>query len=267
MRSDTCDEVDSRVSGQGKGAARVKGSGSSPPSSLWVPLLARPAVPPKSTAIKLAVAPECETELTPQHIWDAVMERSPAYRKKIRHFDIPKQFHELTFSCYKRMPLLTNDQWRSMLTESIDRAMQRHHYFLVAFVYMPEHVHLLVFPQDAASRIDELLKAIKRPFSYRIKQLLTEVQSSLLGKLTVRQRPGVEAFRFWQEGPGYDRNLVTIEAASAAAEYIHLNPVRRGFVEHEWDWHWSSARDYLNRCAGPDSSLPTIFRLNDIRFG
>jgi putative transposase len=195
------------------------------------------------------------------------MESPPACRKKVRHFDIPKQFHELTFSCYQRMPLLTNDQWQSMLTESIDRAMQRHRYFLVAFVYMPEHVHLLVFPRNAASRIDELLKAIKRPFSYRIKQLLTEVQSSLLEKLTVRQRPGVEAFRFWQEGPGYDRNLLTIEAASAAAEYIHLNPVRRGLVEHELDWGWSSARDYLSPSAGPDPRLPAVSRLEDLRFG
>jgi REP-associated tyrosine transposase len=40
---------------------------------------------------------------------------------------------------------------------------------LVAFVYMPEHVHLLVYPDQNASTIDALLKAIKRPFSYRIK--------------------------------------------------------------------------------------------------
>jgi hypothetical protein len=24
-------------------------------------------------------------------------------------------------------------------------------------------------------------------------------------------------------------------------EYIHLNPVRRGYVERSWDWMWSSA--------------------------
>jgi putative transposase len=194
------------------------------------------------------------------------MERSPLHRKKVRHFNEPNQFHELTFSCYKRLPLLTNNAWRFMLTDSVDRAMQRHGYLLTAFVYMPEHVHLLIFPQDTASRIDELLKAIKRPFSYRIKRLLTETGSPLLGQLTVRQRPGVSVFRFWQEGPGYDRNLTSMETALAATTYIHLNPVRRRIVESELDWRWSSARHYIEPQIEPDPALPSITPLSEIVF-
>jgi len=151
-----------------------------------------------------------------------------------------------------------------MLSESIDRAMQRHSYSLIAFVYMPEHVHLLVFPQHEASSINELLKAFKRPYSYRIKQLLLEVRSPLLRKLTIRQRPGVEAFRFWQEGPGYDRNLMTVEAALAAMAYIHLNPVRRELVTCELDWHWSSARHYADPGLELDSGLPSISSISQV---
>jgi hypothetical protein len=58
------------------------------------------------------------------------MELQPVYRKKVQHFNEPNQLHELTFSCYKRLPLLTNDAWRLMFTDSIDRAMQRHRYRL-----------------------------------------------------------------------------------------------------------------------------------------
>jgi len=150
-----------------------------------------------------------------------------------------------------------------MLTDSIDKAMQRHGYSLVAFVYMPEHVHLLVFPQNNASRIDQLLRAIKRPFSYRIKRLLAETENPLPKKLTVRQRPGVDAFRFWQEGPGYDRNLVNLDTASAAAAYIHLNPVRRGLVACELDWRWSSVRHYVEPCIEPDLGLPSISPIDE----
>jgi hypothetical protein len=35
---------------------------------------------------------------------------------------------------------------------------------------MPEHVHLLVQPRSAEGRISDLLFAIKRPVSFRIKQ-------------------------------------------------------------------------------------------------
>jgi putative transposase len=129
------------------------------------------------------------------------------------------------------MPLLKNETWCTMLGHSVSQAMRHHDFGLAAFVFMPEHVHLLVFPRGPDPRIDLLLKAIKRPFSWRIKRALTRVKSSLLKRLTVRERPGVEGFRFWQEGGGYDRNLRTGPTVLAAITYIHVNPVRRGLCE------------------------------------
>jgi hypothetical protein len=43
------------------------------------------------------------------------------------------------------MPLVTNDLWRGLLSEAIERATVRHKYQLAAFVFMPEHVHLARF--------------------------------------------------------------------------------------------------------------------------
>ena len=145
-----------------------------------------------------------------------------------------------------------------MLSESITRATARHQFDLLAFVFMPEHLHLLVLPRDDGSRISNLLKAIKRPYSYRIKQLLIDSGSSLLQRLTIAQRPGVETFRYWQEGPGYDRNLETRAAIEAALHYIHLNPVRRELCETVTDWKWSSARYYHLDDYETDPDLPRI---------
>ena len=185
-------------------------------------------------------------------------EPSQHHRKRVKHFNEPGHVHELTFSCYRRRPLLTNDVWRAMLSESIDRALDRHCYRLVAFVFMPEHVHLLVYPTPAASEVAELLKAIKRPFSLRIKQILVETRSPLLPRLTIRQRPGVTTFRYWQEGPGYDRNLTELATTLAAIDYLHLNPVRRGLVQRARDWRWSSAAWYESPASPRDQSLPTV---------
>jgi putative transposase len=157
--------------------------------------------------------------------------------------------------------LLTNDRWRSLLSEAIDRAITRHTYHLAAFVFMPEHVHLLVYPGATASKIDALLKAIKRPFSFRIKKLLTEENSSLLGRLTIQQRPGVRTFRFWQEGPGYDRNLDRVDTVLAAIDYIDRNPVRRGLVARAVDWQWSSARWYESLPYDSSVRIPKLTRL------
>jgi putative transposase len=153
---------------------------------------------------------------------------APHHRKQIRYFHEPGHCHELTFSCFHRLPLLTNDTWARLLSESIDSALVQQEFRLVAFVYMPEHVHLLVFPVEPTARIDRLLFAVKHPFSYRVKQDLKQTGNPLLQQLTVRERPEKHVFRFWQEGPGYDRNLTSQAAVMTAIEYIHNNPFDGG---------------------------------------
>ena len=183
------------------------------------------------------------------------------HRKTIRHFHEPGDLHELTFSCYRRMQLLTNNIWREMLCRSIDKAMTRWNFRLVAFVLMPEHVHLLVYPTAAPIEIDNLLAAIKQPYSVKIKNLLLASGSDLVERLTVQERPGRTAFRYKLEGPGYDRNLPSQKAVLAAIDYIHRNPIRRGLVDEVTHWKWSSARWYASERQFVDPDLPTIHGL------
>jgi putative transposase len=183
----------------------------------------------------------------------------PGHRKLIKHYEDPGHVRELTFSCYRRLPLLTNDTWREMLSRAIDAAGERHHWRLTAFVFMPEHVHLLWFPLPEASGIEHLLKAIKRPYSFRVKQILVQDHNPLLERLTIRQRPGSMTFRYWQEGPGYDRNLDNQESVLAAIQYLHENPLRRKLCGNILDWKWSSARWYTDLTH--DASLPKLTSL------
>ena len=189
------------------------------------------------------------------------MEPRQPHRKRVRHYHDPGDFHELTFSCYRRLPLLTNSTWRHLLSQAIDRALTRHAYRLVAFVQMPEHVHLLVLPSPDSPGVDSLLRAIKRPMSFRIKQHLVNSKSRLLQQLTVHQRPGVTTFRFWQEGPGYDRNLSSPRAIRSAIDYLHANPIRRGLCLRAVDWRWSSARHFASEGHVVDPLLPTVHGL------
>src|SRR5262249_23571968 len=137
----------------------------------------------------------------------------------------------LTFSCYHRYQLLV-ENWRcALLGEAIARAVDNHGFILSAFVFMPEHVHLLVTPWEEDARVSRLLFAIKRPFSCRVAHVLQ--QSGQAGRaevqrLTVVERPGKTVFRFWQEGPGHDRNLRNPVAVANAITYIHNNPGSRG---------------------------------------
>lgn len=193
------------------------------------------------------------------------MSTAHPHRKLVKHYHERGDLHELTFSCYQRWPLLTNDAWREQLAECIDSACREKEVQLAAFVFMPEHVHLLVVPNGNEPVIDRLLARIKQPFSKWVKQQLLDGKSPLLKRLTVQERPGKTCFRFWQEGPGYDRNLTTPKVIEAAVEYIHMNPVRRGLVERAVDWKWSSASWYL--LDPPRQQLPGLPVIHGLPLG
>jgi putative transposase len=186
---------------------------------------------------------------------------SQPHRKRIKHFHDPGDIHELTFSCYRRLPLLTNNAWRANLSRCIDDALINLNGKLAAFVYMPEHVHLLVWGLTCKEDVSELLIRIKNPLSGRVKADLQATSSPLLARLTVRERPGKMVFRFWQEGPGFDRNLYTVKAVQASIDYIHNNPVKRGLCIRARDWRWSSARFYESDCRLQDDLLPRLVPL------
>ena len=165
-------------------------------------------------------------------------------RKTVRHFHEPGHAHELTFSSFRGKELLSGESACTHFALAIERANKAHHFDLLAFVFMPNHGHLLVLPREADPNIGAYIASIKRPTSSAMRECFERDDPGKFTSLLVQERPGKIVFRFWQEGPGYDRNLWTDEAIRASIEYIHANPVRRGLSQKASDWKWSSARWY-----------------------
>ena len=113
----------------------------------------------------------------------------------------------------------------------------------VAYVIMPEHVHLLVCPGDAPEEMSAFLQGVKEPVARQAIRHLKDHAPEWLARVTVQEGRRVR-HRFWQPGGGYDRNSTSIEALRAMIDTIHANPVRRGLVVRVEEWQWSSARWY-----------------------
>jgi putative transposase len=182
------------------------------------------------------------------------------HRKSVRHFDLPGDAHFLTFSCFRRLALLSKDRTRKWFIESLEDARDKHRFQLWAWVIMSEHVHLLIFPTAGSPKIKSILADIKRPVGQRAIAYLVERRLSFVDRLTIRNRNRTYR-RFWQAGPGQDHNVYDPETAHRVVEYIHDNPVRRGLVMKPEDWYWSSARDWCGEIDIPikvDRTLPAI---------
>jgi putative transposase len=165
--------------------------------------------------------------------------------RKLREVrDVAGEAHELTFSCFRRLPLLARDRTRRWFVEALDAARRRDGFELWAYVIMPEHAHVLLFPTEATYSTAAIRTAIKQSVARKAIAWLRSNNPKWLERLRFVWSNGKVGYHFWQPGGGYDRNIVREDTAWAAVEYIHNNPVRRGLVTTPTDWPWSSARWY-----------------------
>ena len=126
------------------------------------------------------------------------------------------------------------------MSRAIDRSVERHAFRLVAFVLMPEHVHLIVRPRQAEYSMPKIMAGIKLPVARRAIHFREESNSPWLAQITGQRGKHTERL-FWQYGGGYDRNITCGKTLLQMVDYLHNNPVRRGLVLRAGDWKWSSA--------------------------
>src|ERR1700758_3660503 len=120
-----------------------------------------------------------------------------------------RALHFITFSCYRRRPLLADTDGYSTFEHQLETLRAKYEFTVSGYVLMPEHVHLLV----GEPRNTPLATAL---------QLLKQNTSRKLNKSSED--------RFWQRRY-YDFNVWSEEKRLEKLSYMHRNPVRRGLVE------------------------------------
>jgi len=165
----------------------------------------------------------------------------PAHRKRRRSWDFPGHAHCLTFSCLDRRPFLRRERACLWLVDAIRQAKTKAPFDLWGYIFMPEHVHVIVHPADSVP-VSSILYQIKKPVTTWAIAWLHRHRPSGLVTLEDPRPSGKVFHRFWLPGGGYDRSLRSVEDVYEKIEYIHANPVRRGLVTHPSQWQWSSWR-------------------------
>ena len=188
------------------------------------------------------------------------------HRKTRKVYDVDGDAHFLTFSCYRRLPLLTKDRTCQWLVDAIALSREKNPFDLWAWVAMPEHVHLVLFPHRGV-RIAQILTTMKQSVSRKAINWLRVNAPDYLENLLDRQPNGKQSYRFWQRGGGYDRNLRSTRDVHEKILYVHQNPVKRDLVSRPEDFQWSSARAWSTGLDEPIAinrdSVPTLSPTDD----
>jgi putative transposase len=134
---------------------------------------------------------------------DPALHQGP-HRRRLRRFDGQGHARFLTFSCFHQQPFLRSARACQWLIDAIDRARQRHRFKLWAYVIMPEHAHILVWPDSACDQVSQLLYSIKQSVTQRAVRWARDHASDKLHQLADTAPNGKVIHRFWQRGGGHD---------------------------------------------------------------
>ena len=171
------------------------------------------------------------------------------FRKTCQRVSKPGDAHELTFSCYRNQPFLKAERTCRYLVDAIEKVRRKHNFSLWAYVFIPNHVHLLICPNQQQYSISAILASIKQSTARRALNYLRKENLAGLKQLATGQPDS--PYRFWQDGGGYDRNINHPDTLLKTIRYIHANPIRKGLVELTEDWYYSSAGEWQKPGSGP----------------
>ena len=139
---------------------------------------------------------------------------------RITRYDLENHCYHLTSATEDRRPIFQNPRWAGILVAAIhflrsDRA------FVLAYVVMPDHFHLLVVPRN----------------NYKVSQLMQTVKGYTSRAINeARDTRG----RLWQPS-FHDRVIRGQRHLLDTVEYIHANLVKAGMVGRPSEYPFSSA--------------------------
>jgi REP element-mobilizing transposase RayT len=150
-----------------------------------------------------------------------------------------------------RLPAFRTDAVKTVICDAIDEARNSAGFLLFAYVIMLDHVHLLT---DCPNSSADVLRYIKGISARRLIDYLKEEGfASSLAKLRHEEWKRKHSYSLWQQ----EKNVFSVFGEAVFMQkvnYIHLNPVRAGFVEKAIDYRWSSARIW-QKCNDKDEPL------------
>src|ERR1700719_3901478 len=169
----------------------------------------------------------------------------PLMPRNLKRYYGRGDLHFVTFSCYRRWPLLRTIRARNLFVRALGAIRERYKFLLVGYVVMPDHVHLLI-SEPPRSTPSVMLKALKQRVSRDMRRKKRKAASGQLRLPFLNDGLGLP--RFWQPR-FYDFNVYSSYKVREKLEYMHANPVKRGLVKNPGAWMWSSF-SFLRERAG-----------------
>ena len=153
--------------------------------------------------------------------------------------------HFLTCTVINWIPIFTEPEIAKIVLDSLDYLQQHKRLCLYSYVILENHIHLIASAEDLSKEIGDFKSFTARKI---IDYLKDKYAITIINQLEYYKLPHKQDrnYQLWQEG-SHPQLIQEEEMMRQKIEYIHYNPVRRGYVDDPTHWRYSSARNYAGQ--------------------
>lgn len=162
--------------------------------------------------------------------------------------------HFVTFTVVDWIDFFIRTEYKKVFLNAVRHYQQHNGLEVYAWCIMTSHVHLIL-RSEAPHDLSETIKKLKSYTSGIFHKMIEDEHNNYesrkrwllwLMKQTGEHQSNSKGFQFWQQD-NQPIELWSDEVFYQKMNYIHLNPVKAGFVLQPEEWHYSSALDHAGR--------------------
>jgi len=154
----------------------------------------------------------------------------------------------ISFAVVYWIDLFIREEYRKIMIDSWRYCQANKRLEIYGWALMTSHAHMII--GSGGNKLEDIVRDMKSHTSSQLRKAITghPGESRKEWVLWLMERAGKKnsnnnVWQLWQQHNNpieiFDANMF-----NQKLEYIHRNPVVSGFVEHEEDWLYSSARDF-----------------------
>jgi putative transposase len=148
----------------------------------------------------------------------------------------------LTCTIVGWLPVFTRTEAVQILFHCWNFLRKNRSFQLYGYVVMENHLHLIASAPDLANAVKSFKMFTAKTIIELLERRAAEVLLRQLRALKLRHKTQSE-YQVWQEG-SHPQQIANDEMMRQKLEYMHNNPVKRGYVDDPIHWRYSSARNY-----------------------
>lgn len=149
--------------------------------------------------------------------------------------DLNSGTYFLTFVVHRWYYIFDKFNRWDILSDSLKYCINNKNLKLEAFVFMLNHIHLIISSINVAGFVCDF----KKFTSKRLKENIFDTQPMLLNLFIDRKGE----YHFWQK-TNMPKFVESEDFYQQKMNYIHFNPVVKNYVEYPEHWYWSSANPH-----------------------